>query len=369
MTTAAQLLSGYGITMDQARAWLVQHVGNPADVLVLCQQAHITNAMLGEIAGWPGSPVPGNLVLSYFALHGLNSGVLELAPTVSTVSNSSVTEGGVLEFNVALSGVTSVQTAYHLSAAFTTASLGDLSSYTITNGVTFNGTDLQVPSGVSSFTLKLGTANDSFVESNETMMVTIGGVTAVGTIVDNDTPVPQAQPLIPADLMELASLVSLDTFSGDLSTASLRAHIIPNTNAADYNALFSVGGILGADDGTWTAADLGFGQLGDLPATQETLESLFYGTIIKTLKSIDVQEAFEIQAFVSSHEVQIIAEDPAVIGAYVDLLVSVFSDPAVFQAIPDAQIATTIVAVGTAMVQTAAGGADVDIFASLLNLF
>ena len=114
------------------------------------------------------------------------------APTVSSVSSDSATEGDNLEHLVTLSGATSNPTTYSFTLADGTATAGDDYSNTPTfsNGVTYDsGTgQITVPAGVSSFTVTYPTLPDAVSDNGETTTVTVGGVSGTGTIND---PVPQ----------------------------------------------------------------------------------------------------------------------------------------------------------------------------------
>jgi hypothetical protein len=57
-----------------------------------------------------------------------------------------------------------------------------------------------------------------------------------------------------------------------------------------YNAMFDPERFAGGADGTFSAADLGFDHLGDIPADQEHLEALFFGTLINLFQRVDRPE-------------------------------------------------------------------------------
>ena len=77
------------------------------------------------------------------------------APTVSTVSSVSATEGANLVHTVTLSGATSNPTTYAFSLAGNTATAGSdfTNAPTFNNGVTLAGAVLTVPAGVTTFTV------------------------------------------------------------------------------------------------------------------------------------------------------------------------------------------------------------------------
>lgn len=117
---------------------------------------------------------------------GSGSGGLTIS--VTGVTNASATEGGNLVHTVSLSGTTVVDTVFGFSISdVTTSGTGDYSgSYTFSDGVTRSGNNLTVPAGVSGFTVTVATVNDATSESTELYTITVGGVSATGTINDND---------------------------------------------------------------------------------------------------------------------------------------------------------------------------------------
>lgn len=190
--------------------------------------------------------------------------------------------------------------------------------------------------------------------------------------------------LLPDDLAALSSLVSLDTETGALSVSTLRSEVINGANftisgipfhvdgtgADAYNAAFDVSNYEDAADGVLTPDELGVSQLGTLTnVTSETLESLFYGTLIKAFKAIDISELTEIQSFVVQNQSAILANNEAVISQYIDLLVSVFEDPAAQPVFDDTTIAYTAVVAGATFVELVGQGDDMALFDGLLAGF
>ena len=106
--------------------------------------------------------------------------------SVSAITSLSATEGAALVYTVTLTATTvgSSTLAYALTG---TASGGDVGTPTFSAGVTLAGATLTVPGGVSSFTVTLPAVDDATVEGDETAILTIGGVSSTGTIVDNDS--------------------------------------------------------------------------------------------------------------------------------------------------------------------------------------
>lgn len=140
-------------------------------------------------------------------------------PTVTTVSSANNTEASTIVHTVTLSGATSGSTNFAASLSDVTATGGGtdytsaLGSATYSNGVTFSGGNMVVPTAVSSWTVTISTATDALDEVNETYTLTVGGVSGTGTINDDD-----AQPSVTiSDATEVAGTV---TFVATLSAAS-----------------------------------------------------------------------------------------------------------------------------------------------------
>lgn len=164
--------------------------------------------------------------------------------------------------------------------------------------------------------------------------------------------------ILPEDLAALASLVTLNTNGGQLSTEALRAGVLDAlSNDDDYYLLFNPNEYEGAADGTFTAEELGIPGLGNLAATRENLESLYYGTMIKAFKAIDLEEINQITDFTQANASALEAGSPVVLSQYIDLMISVFEDPAAMPIFPDDQLAQTII-LGTAAAAELVGGGD-----------
>ena len=98
-------------------------------------------------------------------------------------------EGTNLVYTVTLTNPSSTPVTYPFNLGGGTAAPGDIGAPVFSNGVTLNpnGT-ITVPAGVTSFTVTVPTIDDTTDEPNETVPLTIGGVTGTGTIIDNDEP-------------------------------------------------------------------------------------------------------------------------------------------------------------------------------------
>ncbi|NHC05144.1 RTX toxin, partial [Acinetobacter sp. 187] len=107
---------------------------------------------------------------------------------VESVKDSTVEEGKNLSFEVTLNGAAKQATEFDFVLKAVTAT--EDSDYavvpTFSHGVTYSDGKITVPVGVDSFTVSYETKDDFEVESNETVQLTVGGQTAIGTITDND---------------------------------------------------------------------------------------------------------------------------------------------------------------------------------------
>ena len=112
----------------------------------------------------------------------------DVSSTVSvvTISSPTVTEGGTLIFNVVLSGTSQGQSIAFTAGGTATPGTDYATPFACSNGVTISGSNMVIPNGVSGFSVSSITVDDTLVESTETVILTIGNITATGTILDND---------------------------------------------------------------------------------------------------------------------------------------------------------------------------------------
>lgn len=167
----------------------------------------------------------------------------------------------------------------------------------------------------------------------------------------------------------LLALVSLNTSQGLLATASLRAAVLAALpNDSFYDVFFDPLEFGGYEDGLFTAAELGIPGLPAIAATRESLESLYYGTIIRTLKAIDESEVLALDAFVEQNYLAIEAGSATVYDQYVALVVSVLQDSAAVPFFSDDEIAEIITLSTVATVELVATG-SVSLVDSLFSSF
>lgn len=105
--------------------------------------------------------------------------------TVASVTNASANEGDAIVHTVTMTS--NGGGVFPFSITNGTASSGDYTlPPTFNNGVTLSGNNITVPNGVSSFTLSISTVENTLLEANETYTISVGGVTATGTINNDD---------------------------------------------------------------------------------------------------------------------------------------------------------------------------------------
>ncbi|RVT83144.1 Calx-beta domain-containing protein, partial [Inhella crocodyli] len=170
------------------------------------------------------------------------------APTVSAISSPTAAEGATLVYTVSLSGSSSVATTHAFSLGGGTASAGDFGTPTFTNGVTYNAATgtITVPPGVTSFAVNVPSTQDSADEANETVPLSIGGVNATGTIVDDDD-----APALSVNDVTVNEAAGTVTFTVSLSSATGQTVTV---NYGTANGTATAGSDYSARSGTLTFA-------------------------------------------------------------------------------------------------------------------
>lgn len=171
---------------------------------------------------------------------------------------------------------------------------------------------------------------------------------------------------------QVLPLIHMNDGTGMLATANLRAAVMAQVGTAAYNAMFDPSIFEGASDGTFSTAELGFSHLGPLPATQATLESLFFGTVLAAFRSIDASEQSELESimnFADMHLQHMLDGDEALFEQMVDMVLGVF-DPADAPMMSDAQLQEMAVTAGVKFVQIVGAEAEGDsLFIGVLTGF
>ncbi|WP_404852022.1 beta strand repeat-containing protein [Colwellia sp. MB02u-10] len=107
-----------------------------------------------------------------------------------SINNVTVVEGVTAEFTVNLSGTSATATSFALALNNGSALLGAdyTNAMTFSSGASYdNGTGLvTVSAGTTSFTVTVPTLDDTIDESDQTFVLSVGGVAGTGSITDND---------------------------------------------------------------------------------------------------------------------------------------------------------------------------------------
>ncbi|MEZ0209753.1 MAG: beta strand repeat-containing protein, partial [Methylophilus sp.] len=184
--------------------------------------------------------------------------VVTVEPGQPGTGDDSVVEGNNLVYTVTLSATTNVPTTYTYTLGGGTASTADYGTAVFSNGVVLNANGtINVPAGVSSFTVTVPTVDDTIVELNETLPLTIGGATGTGVIVDNDratidtiTAGPNAGSVVEGNNLVYTVTLSTTTNAPTTYSYSLGGG---TASTADYgSAVFSNGVSYNAATGTIT---------------------------------------------------------------------------------------------------------------------
>ncbi|MBE7525825.1 hypothetical protein HS096_05930 [candidate division WWE3 bacterium] len=119
--------------------------------------------------------------------------------------------------------------------------------------------------------------------------------------ISHPTSLNNTRKLFNSDLGALEKLVDFDNKAGVLSTASLREKVQPLIGDPDfypsYAPFFGPSAPFQIWDGKYDPEELGVNHLGEIAATTENLESLFYGTLINTFSRLDKGELDQINHF------------------------------------------------------------------------
>lgn len=161
-------------------------------------------------------------------------------------SAASTVEGGLLSFQVELNAANAKKISLDFDVKGLSASQGSdfTSSYTFTNGVTYNAKSgtLSIPAGVTSFTISIPTVNDTKIEANETLKLSVGNLRATGTIIDNDRPTPTVQAQT-ASIQEGAQAVFSVTLDKAVNTSQKYAFDLTGLEKADIASMTLTNGV------------------------------------------------------------------------------------------------------------------------------
>jgi hypothetical protein len=162
------------------------------------------------------------------------------------------------------------------------------------------------------------------------------------------------------------SVVKLDTYQGVLSTASLHDAIVAKTGQAAYDQAFSAAPYDTNHDGVLSASELGTTSLGSLPATEATIESIFFGTVVNALKSFDATELTDLSSFVEANSAALDAGDAATTQQMLSMLIADISTPTDTPVVTDSMAIDAIVQPVADMISLMGTGAGGSLFNAVL---
>src|SRR5690606_2272443 len=165
-----------------------------------------------------------------------------------------------LVYNVTLSNESTTSTIFTFSLGGGSAGTGDYGTPVFSNGVALNldGT-ITVPAGVTAFTVTVPTIVDTVYENSETLPLTVGGVSATGTITDTNVPTvttvePGPDGATGDSVPEGTDLIYNVTLSNESTTSTIFIFSLGGGSAAtnDYGTPVFSNGVMLNLDGTIT---------------------------------------------------------------------------------------------------------------------
>ena len=179
--------------------------------------------------------------------------VLEAAAhTGASPADNSVTEGATLLARVSLNAASPVASEYVLALGGTAAT-ADLDALSFSGGVAWKNGDaasgiVVVPAGVTAFTVAIPTVDDAIIEHAESVVLTVGGVSASGTVEDNDVQSVRSMAAFGGAVVEGAALLTSVVLSAPGVAATEYAVALGGTaSAADLAGLSFTNGVAWKD--------------------------------------------------------------------------------------------------------------------------
>ena len=191
-----------------------------------------------------------------------------------------------------------------------------------------------------------------------------------GSALNDNSPTPASgkAALLSDDLTSLTNVIGMNTHQGTLSTESLRhATQAQLNNTKQYGELFNPDRYIGSEDGVFTGAEIGVPALPDFAATAANLESLYYGTLINALESIDDTEVLQLSGFIAANRNALNAGSDAAETQLATLILGAIQDPAAAPAFPDDLIADAICQGTVATVQIVGSSDDSSLFGNAFD--
>ena len=157
--------------------------------------------------------------------------------------------------------------------------------------------------------------------------------------------------MLSSDFTALSNLFGFNTHTGALSNEALRASVTKVTGVNSYLYAFAPINFDGAEDGVFTGKELGVSNFPSMAATWQNIESVFYGTVIRLLESIDQSEIQGLEDFVTQNETALSNNDATAMAHLQQLIINMFETPAVTPLFSEAELAQDLSAATTTVVQ------------------
>ncbi len=147
--------------------------------------------------------------------------------------DDNVSEGNNLNYHASLSNITTMATQYQ----FSLGGVGDVGEPSFSNGVVYDKASGQitVPTGIKGFTVTVPTIVDSIPENTESVPLTIGSTTAIGSV--HDVIVQDPNSSSTEKTLSAETAMTGDNFALGVVAASQDPN--PNANDTDINPIFS----------------------------------------------------------------------------------------------------------------------------------
>jgi Domain of Unknown Function (DUF1521)/Calx-beta domain len=241
-----------------------------------------SRSMLVKVAGIEDTVYEGaseTFTLSASANGSTESGIGTIcenddAPKVLSITNAYALEGDNLQFNVQLTGSATSETTVSLATTNGTTDASDFSDKfqaSFDGGSTFLnvvGTSVNVPTGVTSFMVRIATTEDTLVETDESFTLQAsangGSATATATIANDDNvvlPPPPPPPPVQATVSSVSSVTAnegealqFEVALSEVSTVSTEITLNLSNGTATSGLDFSSSGVQVSFNGgqTWT---------------------------------------------------------------------------------------------------------------------
>lgn len=176
-----------------------------------------------------------------------------------------------------------------------------------------------------------------------------------GTTDDSNGTEEESYVFVNNNFSSLLSIININTNEGLLSNDALRSAIVQETGWSAYATALSPSNFIGSSDGVFSNSDLGGLDIGPLPATLETVESLCFGSQINFLKNLDYQEILQIGSFVQLNYSALMTDNQIIIDQFLSIMADAAADTTEIPFFSDDQIADIVTLAGVNIIDYLSG--------------